>query len=336
MIPVALPYSDRVTHLLSSGFFTRLLPDDLYWLATKTGCYNFEEHEVLFTAGDKATHFFIIVKGSLAVYSRENGRENIRAKFVEGDVLGDFDFAHQGEFDATARVCENSVILVFPDFTVTKQQLANERPDISARLLLRSVAMISSRIRSTQNLISENAPWIRVLRNQMYTDKPTGLWVKSYFDEEIIRKVQKQQPVAIFCIKPDNFKNLCDSYGHKAGDVAMQEIAQILINIADQYKGWALRIKSNETALIIPNCNNTDLKTICHEILTSYPKIKVPGFSGDTAIMLTASIAYAVWPQDGVLIKKLFDRTYNGCIFVWQNGGNKAEHIIILQEKHDE
>ncbi|HRS65037.1 MAG TPA: Crp/Fnr family transcriptional regulator, partial [Spirochaetia bacterium] len=200
MKPISLPYSDRVTHLLSSAFFTRLLPDDLYWLATKTGCYNYRKNEILFRAGERATHFFVIVKGSIAVYSKENNLETIRAKFVEGDVLGDFDFAHQGAYDATAKVCEDSEILVFPDYPVTKEQLVNERPDVSARLLLRSVAMISARIRSTQNLISENAPWIRVLRNQMYTDKATGLWVKSYFDEEIARKVQKRQPVAIICI----------------------------------------------------------------------------------------------------------------------------------------
>lgn len=336
MNPVSLPYSDRVSHLLSSAFFTRLLPDDLYWLATKSGCYSFTKHEILFKAGERATHFFIIVKGSVAVYSKENGLETIRAKFVEGDVLGDFDFAHQGAYDATAKVCEDSEILVFPDFPVTKQQLINERPDVSARLLLRSVAMISARIRSTQNLISENAPWIRVLRNQMYTDKATGLWVKSYFDEEIIRKVQKRQPVAIICIKPDAFKNLCDSYGHKAGDAAMYEIAQLLLGIADNCKGWALRIKSNETALVIPECNENKLLAICNEISAGYPKITVPGFSGNTAIILTASIGYSLWPNDGTLLKKLFERTYNGMLYVWQNGGNRAEHITMLDRKKDE
>lgn len=336
MNPVSIPYSDRVSHLLASAFFTRLLPDDLYWLATKTGSYSFTKNEILFRAGERATHFFIIVKGSFAVYSKDNGLETIRAKFVEGDVLGDFDFAHQGAYDATAKACEDSEILVFPDFSVTKQQLIHERPDVSARLLLRSVAMISARIRSTQNLISENAPWIRVLRNQMYTDKATGLWVKSYFDEELVRKVQKRQPVAIICIKPDAFKNLCDSYGHKAGDAAMYEIAQLLLGIAYNHNGWALRIKSNETAIVIPECHEDQALSICNEIATGYPKISVPGFTGNTAIVLTASIAYALWPDDGMVLRKLFERTHCGMLYIWQNGGNRTEHVIMLDRKNDE
>jgi diguanylate cyclase (GGDEF)-like protein len=278
----------------------------LYWLATKSGCYRIGEEEMLFKAGDRATRFFIIVEGSVGVYSKENNTEYIRAKFVAGDVIGDFDYAHQGAFDATARSGESSLILVFPDYKVTKQQLVNERPDVSARLLLRSVAMISSRIRATQTLISENAPWIRVLRNQMYTDKATGLRVKTFFDEEIVRKVQKLDSVALICLKPDNFKMLCDTYGHKAGDAAMIEIAQILIGIAEKHGGWALRIKSNETALIIPGCQEETTVSICRELADQYTRVQIPEYTGNADIRLSASIAYALWPRDGSSIKKLF------------------------------
>ena len=50
-----------------------------------------------------------------------------------------------------------------------------------------SLAMISGRLRATHRLIAENAPWVRELNRQIYTDPATGMWSRAFLDEEVPR-----------------------------------------------------------------------------------------------------------------------------------------------------
>ena len=133
-------------------------------------------YEVI-TPGDRAVRFFIVKSGSVAVSRLDaGGRSEEMARFVAGDVVGDFDFSRAAAYDAAAVCAEGSEILSFPGRGATMDDLVRERPDVSARILLRTVAMISSRVRSTQALISENAPWVRELVITSYSIHYTKLY----------------------------------------------------------------------------------------------------------------------------------------------------------------
>ncbi len=341
-----LGYSDAVALLVKAEIFSRLLPDDLYWLASRSSLACYESGEPVFVSGEKAERFYIIRSGSITV-SRElkNGETESMAHFVAGDVLGDFDFARRAAYDANAHAAESVELLVFPGFSHTNESLAGERPDVSARLLLRSVSMISSRIRSTQQLISENAPWVRELRKQMYTDTATGLWNKGFLDEELTRKLIRVAPVLLIYIKPDKFKDLCDTWGHGAGDLAMLHIAEILKSIASDYSGWAIRLKSNETALVLPKCPAEAHLTILRRIRDSIAAIRLQdkevcagpetaaleGCAGmDRSIgdfRFTTSMCFSIWPADDSLLKNLLEKTYATLLTAWRDGGNRVYRI---------
>ena len=176
--------ADIVRLLQGSEFFSRLLQDDLYWLASKAELSSMPTGTVLFNPGETARRFFIVRQGSVAVSRIDaSGRPEEMARFEKGDVVGDFDFARGASYDAMATCVADSDLLVFPGHGSTMDDLVAEKPETAARVLLRMVAMISSRVRSTQALISNNAPWVRVLRRQMYTDAATGLWSRSFLDD---------------------------------------------------------------------------------------------------------------------------------------------------------
>jgi diguanylate cyclase (GGDEF)-like protein len=318
---------DMVEILRNTELFSRLLPEDLNWLAGKSASRSYPTDASVFNEGERAERFYIVRSGSVVVYRRGEGeRLDEMARFETGDVVGDFDFSRRAVYDAMAKAGDEAELVVFPAFGLSMDDLARERPDIAARILLRSVAMISSRVRSTQALISENAPWVRELRRQMYTDSATGLWVRAFMDEELPKILE--EPSALILIKPDRFKELCDTWGHGAGDVAMERIAAILKDEARRLRSaWAIRLRSNETALVASNCPASEAECIQKRLAEAIEGIDIAEALGGTPFGFTASMALAIWPEDGKDFKQLVEAVYGVLMRVWKDGGNRSCRI---------
>lgn len=319
-LPIGL--ADTVALLEKSEFFSRLLSDDLYWLASRSCLAAYADGETVFRPGERASRFFIIRRGSLVVARQSGGASEEMARFVDGDVVGDFDFARDAVYDAGGRAVGPSEILVFPGLDRSFPELCSERPDVGARILLRSVAMISSRVRSTQLLISQNAPWVRELRRQMYTDAATGLWSRSYLEEEILRNLEK--PSALLLIKPDRFKHLCDSWGHAAGDQAMERLALALKAEARRRRSsWAVRLKSNETAVAVSGCTRAEAIELSGFIASAIARVDLSDITGPSAFSFSASMALAMYPEDGDAPLALLEAAYGVLMKAWADGGNR-------------
>jgi CRP-like cAMP-binding protein len=144
----------------------------------QVGCTAYPAQTSVFIEGERAERFYIVRRGTVVVYRRGEGeRLDEMARFEAGDVVGDFDFSRRAVYDAMARAEDETELVAFPAYGLNMDDLARERPDIAARILLRSVAMISSRVRSTQATYPKMPPGYASLRRQMYTDSATGLWV---------------------------------------------------------------------------------------------------------------------------------------------------------------
>ena len=315
---------DMVEILGKTELFSRLLPEDLKWLAGKAAVRHYPAQTPVFKEGERAERFYIVHSGTLAVYRRGEGeRLDEMARFEAGDVVGDFDFSRRAVYDAMARAEDETELVAFPAYGLNMDDLARERSDVAARILLRSVAMISSRVRSTQALISENAPWVRELRRQMYTDSATGLWVRAFMDEELPKTLEA--PAALILIKPDRFKELCDAWGHGAGDVAMERIAAILKEEARRLRSaWAVRLRSNETALIVSNCPADEAAIILKHLAEAFGGIDIAEVIGGEQFHFTASMAVAVWPEDGPDFKQLVEDAYGFLMRAWKEGGDRS------------
>jgi diguanylate cyclase (GGDEF)-like protein len=210
---------------------------------------------------------------------------------------------------------------------MSMQDLAQEKPDASARILLRSLSMISSRLRSTQRLISDNSPWIRELRHQIYTDSSTGLWSRAFLDEEVQRNLQ--EPTAIVMVKPDRFKELNDAHGHQAGDEAMAMLSGILVGETERLgRGWALRLRSNETAIVVPRCSADEATAAARRLAASVKAMDVPAARG-TGFVFTASMSLAVWPEDGADWKRLVEDSYGLLTRAWRDGGSRLYRLQL-------
>ncbi|MDI6641539.1 MAG: sensor domain-containing diguanylate cyclase [Elusimicrobiota bacterium] len=90
------------------------------------------------------------------------------------------------------------------------------------------------------------------------TDGLTGLFVHGFFkerlSEEFYRAKSYNLPLSLVMIDIDHFKNLNDTYGHKAGDEILKQLAQILkknfreIDIVARYGGEEFAVLMLQTS----------------------------------------------------------------------------------------
>jgi diguanylate cyclase (GGDEF)-like protein len=331
-MPSAIDSAELAALLRKAELFSNLLDDDLSYVADRVELISLRSRELLFSRGDKARRFYIVRSGEIGIFrAEEGGAEREMARYVAGDVIGDFDFAVGSAMDATARAGTEAQVLAFPGGGLGMQDLAKEKPDAASRILLRSLSMISSRLRSTQRLISENSPWVRELRRQIYTDPGTGLWSRAFLDEELHRNLEK--PTAVVMVKPDRFKELNDAHGHSAGDEAMAVLAGILVAETERLgRGWALRLRSNETAVVLPGCWAADATAVARRISASISAMDLPVARG-TGFSFTSSLSLAVWPEDGGDWKRLVEDAYGILTKAWRDGGDRLYRLKLVTGK---
>ena len=310
--------------ILKSDLFSNLLPGEKKSVLERTGNIMLRKGGTLFSPGKKAEHLFMLQKGLVRVLRpNPDGEDDEIARFKPGDIIGDFDFARDAEYDATIEAMEDSTLVMFPGFGLTLDTYAKEEPHIVSKILINSAAMVTNRIKSARKLIIESMSWVQELHRKIHEDPGTGLWKQSFLTDEINRLIE--EPMALIMLKPDRFKVLVDSQGHEAGDRAMIKIAGILKGITRKLgRGWALRFRSNETGLLINDCEPVlaeSLATTLFKDLADIPPFAMG--SGEDAFSFSGSVIWGVWPIDDKAWNSFFDGTYQLLMETWKNGGNR-------------
>lgn len=96
----------------------------------------------------------------------------------------------------------------------------------------------------------------RELHELAVRDELTGLYNRRYFNQELGRAVARSaeigEPLTLAILDLDDFKQINDSFGHQAGDVALRVVAECL-NATVNGAAVTARIGGDEFAIILPN-----------------------------------------------------------------------------------
>ena len=321
-----------LSFILKSDLFSNLLPEERLFITEQTGTIMLRKGGSLFLPGDKAEHLYLLHEGVIRIFkNQEGGGDEEIARFTAGDIIGDFDFARSGKYDAQAEALEDCTLVMFPGYGLTMESIAMDAPKIVSRLLLNSAAMVTARIKSTRKLIIESMSWVQELHRKAHEDPGTGLWKQSFLTDEINRLLE--DPMALIMLKPDRFKILVDARGHEAGDEAMIKIAAILKGITRRLnRGWALRFKSNETGLLINKCDAGQAESLAQSLSKAVAALSPVSLeSGD--FFFSGSIAWGIWPKDNETWESLFAGTYELLMETWKAGGKKIVHYRALGQE---
>ena len=101
--------------------------------------------------------------------------------------------------------------------------------------------------------------------------------------------------MAIFFIDLDNFKQINDSYGHKAGDELLKTVAKRLKKSIRE-TDTASRLSGDEFTVLLPGISNDfDINQIANRILNSLKEV-FP--INNQELSITASLGISIYPAD--------------------------------------
>jgi diguanylate cyclase (GGDEF)-like protein len=102
------------------------------------------------------------------------------------------------------------------------------------------------------------------------TDDLTGLANRRHLKEQLARELaratQLRRPLSLLLLDLDDFKQINDSQGHHAGDMALQQIAGILAQSLRQ-QDLAARLGGDEFALLLPNTDNAQARMVSRRLV---------------------------------------------------------------------
>jgi diguanylate cyclase (GGDEF)-like protein len=148
---------------------------------------------------------------------------------------------------------------------------------------------------------------LEALRAQSIRDPLTGWFNRRYMEEtlerEIRRAARNKRPLAVIMLDVDNFKEFNDSFGHEAGDVALQNLCQML-KTHIRSEDVACRFGGDEFVLILPDTSTELGAQRAEEMRIAVGHVDMQ-YHDHLLRPMTLSFGIATFPADGRTSKDL-------------------------------
>jgi diguanylate cyclase (GGDEF)-like protein/PAS domain S-box-containing protein len=168
------------------------------------------------------------------------------------------------------------------------------------------------------------------LREQAIRDPLTGVFNRRYLqetlDREIARVNRASQPVGIMIMDIDRFKLINDTYGHKAGDLILQALGEMLkTNI--RREDIACRYGGEEFVVVMPGASLQTAQKRAEIIRARIEALQVAFESWN--LHVTVSLGVAAYPQHGATGEDVLIRADRALYRAKQEGRNR---VVVYQD----
>lgn len=160
---------------------------------------------------------------------------------------------------------------------------------------LRYEAQLQSMGKRVHNLRAD----LVAVREKVNLDALTRLHNRGAFDDVLGRQIEfsflSGQPVALMMLDLDNFKLINDTYGHPAGDLVLQTVANATVRVFPRRSDFIARYGGEEFTVILVDVKPDDLAALGERMLEAVRKLDID--YRDNSIRLTCSAGIAVCTQ---------------------------------------
>lgn len=311
--------------LRKASIFAELSRKEIAEVAAHSDLYQFDRNELLYQPETRAAELFIIASGSVSISRRsESGPAEQLARFVAGESFGELDLLSENPRNEEARALKASSVLIFPRRGESFDEIIASSPRTYAQVLHKLVSAVAGKLRLANSLLKQNSLWVRELQSQVYTDPLTGLHNRAYLEENLASFLG-EGACGLLMLKPDNFKQINDGYGHEAGDAAIREIGETL-TASLQPAEELVRYMGNEYALILPGCDLEMSISRAREMQQLMMEIKYEKSIGKNDIVVTVSVGVVAYPKHGGDPEELIARAHALALQGRTIGGSRLLH----------
>jgi diguanylate cyclase (GGDEF)-like protein len=153
---------------------------------------------------------------------------------------------------------------------------------------------------SQASLSIENVDLHELVQRQAVTDELTGLFNHRRFQEVVSAEVERarrfEQPLGLFMLDIDDFKEINDTYGHQQGDLVLREVGRILKDSSREIDEPA-RYGGEEVAVALPQTDLEGSFLLAERVRTAIEALEIPRLDGQGVIKVTASFGVAAVPE---------------------------------------
>lgn len=146
-----------------------------------------------------------------------------------------------------------------------------------------------ARIKAEEKLKEAN----RRLAELSVTDQLTGLYNRRYFDKvfntEIRRARREQRRLTYILIDIDYFKRFNDTYGHLAGDTALEKIGKTLLDACRRPGDLVFRLGGEEFGILATHLADSDPDAFGEIIRSGVEALQIPHSRSDAGRFMTVS-----------------------------------------------
>ena len=168
------------------------------------------------------------------------------------------------------------------------------------------------------------------LRERAIRDPLTNLFnrrnLEETLDQELAKADRKAYPVSLLMMDIDHFKYINDTYGHKAGDQALQSLAD-LIRSHIRRSDIACRFGGDEFVIVMPETSFRSAYDRAEDFRQGVQSLQLAdiGMSGN----LTVSIGIATYPDHGATKEDLLRAADQAMYLAKAQGRNR---VVVVQE----
>ncbi len=306
------------------SIFSELSEKELETVAHYCRYYRYGPGEIIFDENSPGEKLFIIKKGEVLITKRRGEEDVDIARFISGESFGELELLDVASRSTTATAETETLLLQFPGESFPLRSLLQKHPAQFAPVLRRVLVMIAQRIRNTNRLISENAPWVQDLRRQLHTDKLTGLRNRIYLEEDFAELLPGYgDGTALVMVKPDGFKKINDQFGHEAGDRVLKAMAEAL-KAAAGTEGITARFRGDEFAVILPAAGAEGAREMAQDIAKAMRAIGIGKIVDAEVNSITLSTGIALYPCDGKTNMELIQSAFELMFMAREAGGDRV------------
>jgi len=170
------------------------------------------------------------------------------------------------------------------------------------------------------------------LREQSIRDPLTHLFNRRFLEESLARELQmaarKKQSISVLFLDLDHFKRFNDTFGHAAGDMVLQSLADLFQSFF-RATDICCRYGGEEFAIVLPESSSQDA-AIRADMLRAEVKSLRLQYKKQTLGSLTVSIGIAAFPEHGSTSDELL-KIADQCLYESKARGRDVVTVALPQ-----